>query len=67
MGGAGSCPVVGEAGSCPSGGQAHAQEDFRKPSADGWGCVPTLLVVWPDVSQHWSLQAVGWGQVLGRK
>ena len=35
-------------------------------SADGWGCVPTLLVVWPE-SQHWSLQAVGWGQVLVRK
>ena len=36
-------------------------------SADGWGCVPTLLVVWPDSSQHWSLEAVGWGQVLVRK
>ena len=33
-------------------------------SADGWGCVPTLLVVWPKVTQHWSLQAGGWGQVL---
>ena len=32
-------------------------------SADGWCCVPTLLVVWPEASQHWSLQAVGWGQV----
>ena len=36
-------------------------------SADGWGCVPALLVVWPEASQHWSLQAVGWGQVLERK
>ena len=34
---------------------------------DGWGCVPTLLVVWPEASQHWSLQAVGRGQVLVRK
>ena len=33
-------------------------------SADGWGCIPALLVVW---SQHWSLQAVGWGQVLVTK
>ena len=33
-------------------------------SSDGWGYVPTQLVVWPEVSQHWSLQAVGWGQVL---
>ena len=29
-------------------------------SADGWVCVPTLLVVWPEAPQHWSLQAVGW-------
>lgn len=28
-------------------------------SFDGWDCVPALLVVWPEVSQHWSLQAVG--------
>ena len=33
-------------------------------SADGWGCVPTLLVIRLEASQHWSLQAVGWGQVL---
>ena len=32
-------------------------------SVDGWGCVPTLLVVWPEVSWHWSLQAIGWGSV----
>ena len=24
--------------------------------------VPTVLVVWPQAFQHWSLQAVGWGQ-----
>ena len=33
-------------------------------SADGWGCVPTLLIVWPEASQHWSLWAVGWAQDL---
>ena len=27
-------------------------------------CVPAMLVVWPEAFQHWSLQAVGWGQVL---
>ena len=41
---------------------------LRKPlgslSTDGWGCVPAQLVVWREVSQHWSLQAVGWVQVL---
>ena len=24
-------------------------------SADGWGCSPSLLVVWPDGTQSWSL------------
>ena len=24
-------------------------------SAGGWGWVPSLLVVWPEVSQHWIL------------
>ena len=23
--------------------------------ADGWGWVPSLLVVWPEVTQHWRL------------
>ena len=36
-------------------------------SADGWGCVPALFIVSPEASKHWSLQAVGWGQVLVRK
>ena len=22
-------------------------------SADGWGCAPSLLVVWPEVTQSW--------------
>ena len=24
-------------------------------SADGWDLVPSLLVVWPEVTQHWSI------------
>ena len=36
-------------------------------SADGSGCVPALWVVWPEASHHWSLQAVGWAQVLASK
>ena len=24
-------------------------------SADGWGCAPSLLVVWPEVTQLWGL------------
>ena len=27
---------------------------------DDWGCVPTLLVAWPETSQHWSLQSLEW-------
>ena len=61
-------PVVGRA---MSRGVFSRQLVVRKTlsslSADGWGCVPALLVVWPEVFQHWSQQAVGWGQVLVRK
>ena len=24
-------------------------------TADGWGWVPSLLVIWPEATQHWSL------------
>ena len=27
-------------------------------SADGWGCTPSLGVVWPEVTQPWTLQAL---------
>ena len=30
-------------------------------SANVWGWVPFLWVVWPEVTQHWSLQALCWG------
>ena len=33
-------------------------------SPDWWGCVLTLLVVWPEAFHHWNLQAVGWGKIL---
>ena len=33
-------------------------------SADGWGCVPILFIVWPEAFQHWSLQAAGWDYLL---
>ena len=72
-----SCTLVSGAGSCPSAGQGWAKGHVYRAlgsgrlyavcPADGWCCVPALLVVWPEVSQHWSPQAVGWGQVLVRK
>ena len=33
-------------------------------SVDGWDCVPTQLVVWPEVSQALAPKGVGWGQVF---
>ena len=41
--------------------QLYAQKDFRQPACSWVSCVLILLVVWPEVSQHWSLQAIGWG------
>ena len=58
-------PLVGRA---RSSGMSRSGCEPRKTlgslSVDMWDCVPTLLVVYPEASQHWSLQAVGWGQVL---
>ena len=48
-------------------GSYGLRKTLGSPSADGWGCLPTLLVVWPKASQYWSLQSVQWGQVLVRK
>ena len=46
----------------------HKESDMTKLSkilillsANGWGCVPSLLVVWPEMTQHWNLQVVYWG------
>ena len=61
-------PPVGRAmsGVCLS-GSGLFRKTLSSLSAHGWGYVPALLVVWPEASQHWSRQAVGWGQVLVRK
>ena len=74
VGGNGTCPQVGGAGSCPSGGQGcvggvfirqlFTRKTLSSLSAEGCGCVPAMFVVWPEVSQHWSLQALWWGQVF---
>ena len=62
VGGSIACPLVGGAGSCPSGGQGPVKGVFRGDcglrktlsclSADRWGCVSALLVVWHEASQH---------------
>ena len=57
--GTGACVLVNEAGSCLSGGQDHNRwcvwgvceliMILGSLSANGWGCVPALLVVWHGV------------------
>ena len=65
----GACVLVDEAGSCISGRQDHVQwcvlgchliMILGSLSANGWGCVPVLLVVWHRGVQHWSLLVVEW-------
>ena len=56
-------PLVGKAMSRGmSRGSCGLRKSLGSLSTDGWGCVPTQFVVWPEAFQHWSLQAVGWGQ-----
>ena len=68
----GACVLVDEAGSCLSDGQDHIQwcvlgvcdliMILGSFSANGWGCVPVLLVVWHKVSHTvacWSLSGAG--------
>ena len=62
VGGTAACPLVGLV---PLVGRAVLRDVFIGScelsvalgtlSADGWGCVPILLVVWPEVFQHWNL------------
>ena len=68
------CVLVDEAGSCLSGGRSTSGGVFwgvcdlimilGSISANGWGCVPVLLVVWHRVSSTvacWSLSgAASW-------
>ena len=47
-------------------GKATLSKSLIQFSADGWDCEPSLLVVWPEVAQSWSLQsygkAIGWAE-----
>ena len=80
--GTSTCVLVDEAGSCLSVGQVHVWWCFGgvcglimisgSLSANGWGCVPVLLVVWHRVSSTvacWSLSGAGLGiemEISGR-
>ena len=72
MEGTSTCVLEDEAGSClsclqtVSGGVFWGVCDLiinlGSLSANGWGCVPVLLVVWPTVSSTvacWSLSGTG--------
>ena len=74
MEGTSACVLVDESGSCLSGGQDHILwcvlgvcdliMTLGSLSANGWGCVPVLLVVWHRVSSACSLLVVEWSWVL---
>ena len=48
---------MGKTGSW-SGLQGLACKALIQLSADGWGCIPSLLVVWPEATQPWGLLAL---------
>ena len=69
--GTGACVLMGGAGSGLSGGQSHIRWFWGvcelsmilgSLSANGWGCVPVLLVVWHGASSTracWPLGGAG--------
>ena len=70
--GTGACVLMDESGSCLSGGRTMSSGAFwgvyelimilGNLSANGWDCVPVLLVVWHGVSSTgacWSLSGAG--------
>ena len=70
--GTSACVLVDEAGSCLSCGQVHIWwcvwgvcgliMILGSLSANGWGCVPVLLVVWHSLSSTvacWSVSGAG--------
>ena len=51
-------------GSAVSRGSCGLRRSLGSLSGERWDCVSAHLVAWPETSQHWSLQAVGWSQIL---
>ena len=39
-------------------GRALLSKALIQFSTDGWDCTPSLVVVWPEVTQPWGLQAL---------
>ena len=40
-------------------GQVLLSKTLIQLSTDGWGCIPFLVVVWPEVTQPWGLGLYG--------
>ena len=41
-------------------GRALLSKALIQLSAEGWGCTPSLIGVWPEVTQPWGLWALWW-------
>ena len=59
VGGPGSCLLVCGAGSYPSGGRAMLGKTLCGLTLDGLGCVPALLVVWPECPSTGAYRLLG--------
>ena len=73
VGGIGACPTDVELGFVPLVGRAMLRGLFRasyvsRRTLNGLtlmgGSLFPLFVVWPEASQHWCLEALGWGWFL---
>ena len=64
----GACPQVGLVGRTMardlSRGGYRLRNSSGSLSADGWGCVLTQLVVWPEASQQWTYRLLGGARSL---
>ena len=46
-------------------GRVVLSKILMQVSADGWGCAPSLLVVWPEEAPSWSLLVLCYGRAYG--
>ena len=61
-------PLVGRAVSrCVFSSDCGLRETLVSLSDAGQDCVSVLFIIWPEVSQHWSLPALELHQVLVSK
>ena len=57
-----------ELGLAPRVGRAVLRKTLSSLSSDVWACIPALLVIWPDVSQHcWVRLGLGEEMVASKR